>query len=134
MKFFHAHILLESTPFEWVASDSTAIFFQGILSRTSSGWVYNEIIMAWHWDVSGVILLYVIMLTSWYLSKSETWEFFLLLMKMSSFGMGCLVKYFRPQLIVDGIHLYGILVELSAVHLPPVCLQTSHSSTLYVGF
>ncbi|KAH9803660.1 OVARIAN TUMOR DOMAIN-containing deubiquitinating enzyme 2 [Citrus sinensis] len=37
------------------------------------------------------------------------------------------------ELIVDGIHLYGNLVELSAVHLPPVYSQTSHSSTLCVG-
>lgn len=58
----------------------------------------------------------------------------MLLMKVSRFGMGWLVKYFWPQLIVDGIHLYVNLVELSAVHLPPVCSQTSHSSTLYVGF
>ncbi|KAH9803654.1 hypothetical protein KPL71_001862 [Citrus sinensis] len=48
-------------------------------------------------------------------------------MKMSPFGMGWLVKYFRPRLIVDGIHLYGDLVELSAVHPLLVCLLTSHS-------
>ncbi|KAH9651714.1 OVARIAN TUMOR DOMAIN-containing deubiquitinating enzyme 2 [Citrus sinensis] len=53
--------------------------------------------------------------------------------EISPFGMGWLVKYFWPQLIVDGIHLYGNLVELSAVHLPPVYSQTSHSSTLCVG-
>ncbi|KAH9803653.1 hypothetical protein KPL71_001862 [Citrus sinensis] len=52
---------------------------------------------------------------------------------MSPFGMGWLVKYFRPRLIVDGIHLYGDLVELSAVHPLLVCLLTSHSSTLYIG-
>ncbi|KAK9209700.1 hypothetical protein WN944_002068 [Citrus x changshan-huyou] len=44
--------------------------------------------------------------------------------------MGWLVKYFRPRLIVDGIHLYGNLVELSAVHLPPVIAATVASDTV----
>ncbi|KAH9651703.1 ubiquitinyl hydrolase 1 [Citrus sinensis] len=47
--------------------------------------------------------------------------------EISPFGMGWLVKYFWPQLIVDGIHLYGNLVELSAVHLPPVIAATAAS-------
>ncbi|GAY59360.1 hypothetical protein CUMW_193940 [Citrus unshiu] len=51
-------------------------------------------------------------------------------MKMSPFGMGWLVKYFRPRLIVDGIHLYGDLVELSAVHPPPVIAATVRSDTV----
>ncbi|KAH9651705.1 ubiquitinyl hydrolase 1 [Citrus sinensis] len=55
------------------------------------------------------------------------WNKSLLQWRISPFGMGWLVKYFWPQLIVDGIHLYGNLVELSAVHLPPVIAATAAS-------